>query len=319
MDQLEDQDGITAYHGSPYDFQRFDLSKIGTGEGAQSFGHGLYFAEAEPTAISYRDRLAKEGPTSGNTIADEFAIHPDWQKTMSEEDIADHLEDVKRKAEKIFFEGGKQKYLFSDNSILTDEGDHFRAGQKEKGHMYEVSIKAHPDHFLDWDKPIRDQKHFLAPILEKFGGEQSVRDAYAAWDKLNNDLVVNGQVVDRTPGHPLWQEYDRLTSLGPDRAKIRLGVLLDALDKEEAKPEKYRPESTLTRKGEDLWHAISQMHKNNEVASNMLRELGIPGIKYLDAGSRPRGIEKGSRNYVVFDDKLVTTKRKYARGGIVNA
>ena len=30
--------GIKAYHGSPYDFDRFDLSKIGTGEGAQSYG-----------------------------------------------------------------------------------------------------------------------------------------------------------------------------------------------------------------------------------------------------------------------------------------
>src|SRR5258706_8248564 len=33
---------ITAYHGSPHDFDRFDLSRIGTGEGAQAYGHGLY-------------------------------------------------------------------------------------------------------------------------------------------------------------------------------------------------------------------------------------------------------------------------------------
>ena len=35
--------GIRAYHGSPYDFPAFDISKIGTGEGAQAYGHGLYF------------------------------------------------------------------------------------------------------------------------------------------------------------------------------------------------------------------------------------------------------------------------------------
>jgi hypothetical protein len=29
-------------HGSPYDFERFDLSKIGTGEGAQAYGHGSF-------------------------------------------------------------------------------------------------------------------------------------------------------------------------------------------------------------------------------------------------------------------------------------
>ncbi len=37
--------GIKAYHSSPYDFDKFDLKKIGTGEGAQVYGHGLYFAE----------------------------------------------------------------------------------------------------------------------------------------------------------------------------------------------------------------------------------------------------------------------------------
>lgn len=47
--------GIIAYHGSPHSFDKFDLSKIGTGEGAQAYGHGLYFAESEPVARSYRD------------------------------------------------------------------------------------------------------------------------------------------------------------------------------------------------------------------------------------------------------------------------
>ena len=41
---------IKAYHGSPYDFDKFDLSKIGTGEGAQAYGHGLYFAEEPAVA-----------------------------------------------------------------------------------------------------------------------------------------------------------------------------------------------------------------------------------------------------------------------------
>ena len=40
-----------------------------------------------------------------------------------------------------------------------------------------------------------------------------------------------------------------------------------------------------------------------------LKDAGIPGIKYLDAGSRTKG--NGSRNYVVFDDKLIDIIRKY--------
>src|SRR5262245_55536961 len=34
--------GLTAYHGSPHSFDAFDIGKIGTGEGAQAYGHGLY-------------------------------------------------------------------------------------------------------------------------------------------------------------------------------------------------------------------------------------------------------------------------------------
>jgi len=57
--------GIRAYHGSPYSFDQFRTSQIGTGEGNQAFGHGLYFADAEKTAKSYRDegvfQKAQEG------------------------------------------------------------------------------------------------------------------------------------------------------------------------------------------------------------------------------------------------------------------
>ena len=47
--------GMTVWHGSPYKFAKFDASKIGTGEGAQAFGHGLYVAEnpkVNPDAIT---------------------------------------------------------------------------------------------------------------------------------------------------------------------------------------------------------------------------------------------------------------------------
>jgi hypothetical protein len=48
---------------------------------------------------------------------------------------------------------------------------------------------------------------------------------------------------------------------------------------------------------------------SDAVKSRALLEKGIPGIKYLDGGSRTAG--EGSRNYVVFDDKLVEILRKY--------
>lgn len=55
-------------------------------------------------------------------------------------------------------------------------------------------------------------------------------------------------------------------------------------------------------------------HEMMNEASAALREAGIPGIKYLDQGSRGAG--EGSRNYVVFDDSLVEILRKYGLAGL---
>ena len=49
----------SAWHGSPHDFVEFLLSAIGTGEGAQAHGWGLYFAKNRRTSEGYKKRLAK--------------------------------------------------------------------------------------------------------------------------------------------------------------------------------------------------------------------------------------------------------------------
>lgn len=47
----------TVWHGSPHKFDKFDASKIGAGEGAQAYGHGLYLAEDRGIADVYRKKL----------------------------------------------------------------------------------------------------------------------------------------------------------------------------------------------------------------------------------------------------------------------
>ncbi len=58
---------IKAYHGSPHDFDKFSTENIGTGEGAQAYGHGLYFAEREGTAEAYK--------TSGKTKGSMYEVN----------------------------------------------------------------------------------------------------------------------------------------------------------------------------------------------------------------------------------------------------
>ena len=57
--KLNGKDGYAqaAWHGSPHDFDEFDLGAIGSGEGNQAHGWGLYFAKNKKIAENYRDIL----------------------------------------------------------------------------------------------------------------------------------------------------------------------------------------------------------------------------------------------------------------------
>ena len=52
-----------AWHGTPYDFDTFDLSGIGSGEGNQAHGWGLYFAQDREVSEAYKQILGDKGST----------------------------------------------------------------------------------------------------------------------------------------------------------------------------------------------------------------------------------------------------------------
>lgn len=236
-DMVTKPKGITAYHGSPHDFDKFSLDKIGTGEGAQAYGHGLYFAEAEPVARMYRDQLSGAIPddvrgalntvdnlgfnSPGTALANARA-HSDW---MTRWDVDPARSSQEAAAAEII-----NRHL-----------------EKPRGRMYEVNIKAEPEQFLDWDKPIGQQA-------------SHVRDRLAPFELSDDAKSFN----------------------------ILQGIA-----------EKLRVDNKITP-GRDLG-----MHVSDE-----LRGAGLPGIRYLDQGSRNAG--DGTYNYVVFDDNLIDIMRKYA-------
>jgi hypothetical protein len=86
--------GIKAFHGSPHDFDRFDLSKIGTGEGAQSYGYGLYFAENPAVAESYRNYAAARGRMYEVNINADHEHFLDWDKPFNKQ--SEHVQKVLR-------------------------------------------------------------------------------------------------------------------------------------------------------------------------------------------------------------------------------
>lgn len=79
-----------AYHGSPYTFERFDLGEIGTGEGEQAHGWGLYFAKNREIAENYRDVLGvnSEEVIIGN-VKYKTNEDGDWYNEKTGEVLAD--------------------------------------------------------------------------------------------------------------------------------------------------------------------------------------------------------------------------------------
>jgi hypothetical protein len=178
--------GIKAYHGSPHDFDAFDLSKIGTGEGAQAYGHGLYFAESEPTARFYRDNLSDLKPRALEGNPD--LTLPSWvAKTVESRnpvaindmrtDFQGRLADMKRQlADPNVMQPWNIEANIPGIENILKALDHVEAGAKltPPGRMYEVNINADPSQFLDWDKPLSQQSEQVRSLLQQSAPPQGL-------------------------------------------------------------------------------------------------------------------------------------------------
>lgn len=161
-DDVRIDNPIIGYHGSPHEFSRFDLSKIGTGEGAQAYGHGSYIAENEGVARDYRDTLSsnfkyyKQKPI-GEIIPDD----PLQAKIILEMQKMGANADVVNAADRVHY---KEQQNWSRLRDARDAVSRDLSKDPSKGHMYEVAIHARPEEFLDWDKPLNEQ----APHIQEF-------------------------------------------------------------------------------------------------------------------------------------------------------
>jgi hypothetical protein len=249
---------IKAFHGSPHDFEKFDTSKIGTGEGAQAYGHGLYFAEKEGTAKAYRDNFQSFKDAAVQLTTGERLNVPTWvQARMDDGRVDSVIADFSNRLQEMRSTQAQhlQPWLVDEQITNTERilkaAHAFKAGQAKTvpaAHMYEVAIDADPDQFLDWDAPLRQQS-------------ESVKQA------IQREWLAHPEIDASQTGRQIYQKT------------------ADSLP--------------LKVKRTDAAGLVSQQ----------LKDAGIPGIKYLDSGSRAAG--EGSRNYVVFDDKLVSILKKY--------
>lgn len=304
-DENKNQQGITAYHGSPHDFDQFDTSKIGTGEGAQRYGHGLYFAEHEPIAKGYRDKLS-------NYISDEMlqtyfkpgSIIPGYGGM---DKILNY--DPEKKlvtAQGIDPQGNlsgpiRRHGTMPDLKELNEEFKRRGLDPYAPGHMYEVAIDAHPDHFLDWDKPLSEQSfHIGKSIFDARKDNPTLFNVFKP--HLEKDSTGMGFYQSLATQHP--NGYQGATDF-LQRAGIKGIKYQDAGSRGAGQYDLH-----VMYKGKPHSDPIPMMDKAQ--AEHHAKEYQAKGY---DTEVKPRG----THNYVVFDHNRVKVKRRYKKGGRIDA
>tara|TARA_R110000851_G_scaffold92353_1_gene201525 strand:+ start:677 stop:4198 length:3522 start_codon:yes stop_codon:yes gene_type:complete len=155
--------GIEAYHGSPYDFDKFKTEAIGTGEGAQAYGQGLYFAESEDVARGYRDQLTKPRVQRAQKLLSDSGNDVDLAIENAKKEI-DRLKSLDLTPETG---SSKRESLISLQEEKIAELTKLKnTGQMSKGSMYKANIDADPDELIDWDELIDEQPKKIMDKLQ---------------------------------------------------------------------------------------------------------------------------------------------------------
>lgn len=130
----------TVWHGSPHKFNKFDSSKMGTGEGAQAYGDGIYTAEAQGVGEGYRKTL------SGGDL--------------TPQELQEQIRRAKYLANTTTNEMARQGYLNAIKQLEENGG--------KQGYLYKVDLSDNAiARMLDWDKPISEQPQAVRDALAK--------------------------------------------------------------------------------------------------------------------------------------------------------
>jgi len=244
----------TVWHGSPHKFDKFDSSKIGTGEGAQAYGHGLYLAESPEVSKSYMRTQMGNAPEleqmalragaskdAANTIAGWY------HQTKDAKGLDKFLSAMREPAPSPYIQQFRDG-IVKEEPALRKAWESFT----DPGQLYKVDLPdEHIAKMLDWDKPLSQQPANIQSWL---------KDAYNPYRKQLTALDVGGN---EPTGNLIMNRLQQLMAEG--------------------------------KKSDAFTNSANYGSAN---ASRELADYGIPGIRYLDGGSRGAGA--GSSNFVVF-------------------
>ena len=317
----------SVYHGSPHKFDEFSLDAIGTGEGAQAHGWGLYFAGNKDVSEGYRQKLLLNGSFGTkydikingkpadtkirSYILNNFstrAINNIIEKPSSfKEEVKDYVDvlelDIERTdkwlqtwRDAIDLIDKNPKMSITEFSNSIDKNDKYRF----KYIIQDAKNKAKNENRRATIKDVKNStKEFLQPHQERIDKE---REQLKKLSEIDNIEIKKseGQLyeVDIPENDVLLDENKSFLEQSEKVQK----ALLELAKKEVNAP--YGFERSLSElDARQIYNRLSNAFHGAKNASLKLNEYGIKGITY-------DGIRDG-RCYVIFDDKAVKIIEKY--------
>ena len=314
---------VSAWHGSPHFFDRFSTKNIGTGEGAQAFGWGLYFTDIESIAKHYAS--LKVNAFKGNTIPSESEA-----KILKE----------------YYGESLIQNYLNTTTTYpqgsfiyLPDKGDVSRYFQQngnqwdyiEERYVEEENDEGEIEEYQEILKTPAKAQDFLVNMVRTEYSEQLISGILTSRNLYKVSLHQG-----KTPDQYTWLEWDKPVSedvvdklkdslsgqMGMGNEYELFSEGLDSFYVQGTGRDLYNYVSWFFREGnkqqlldsQELPDFIPDIREKNadKEASLLLLEAGIDGIKY-PAESISRGATSDTArgfNYVVFDENAITIEEQ---------
>lgn len=290
----------SAWHGSPHDFDTFDLGAIGTGEGNQVHGWGLYFAKDKKVSKQYKDVLSK---LQGSNKSSLFKVEiPNETELLPEQYPISGYSRYVRDSLKNGLHKMSDEQLERFTSLLIKYHKDSIIGDKwvnKYTHFIDMGYIISELH--NKNKTINDinkiQKRNVNRFLKSVGIDENI-DTIAGNEALLEDVYKKFR-------YDLYPQYEKEKQLEREREeKVISNVKTDV----------YGALEKTNIVGKQLYsflsHALGNdehfnLHnvKNAKKASEFLNSIGIKGI-YYDG-------EQDGRCYVVFDDKAIKVIEKY--------
>ena len=280
-----------AWHGSPHNFDEFDLGAIGSGEGNQVHGWGLYFAKDKKVSDLYRSELSLIHGVDKGTL---FKVDIPDTKTMideqqslnvlskeTKENLNAAINALPEQEKEVFINEYTNSPLF--NHYAKKEIDELDSKFNQLDDEYRLLKDKYLDEFLKEDLNTITQRN-LNRLSEKYN-----IDLNALKENPNTIKDIKNQL------DTMW--FNALVELGTTKEKYR-----------ESYWGKYKKDfSALLNdsgiNGRDFYLALSKALGSAKQASVHLNEYGVKGITYIGA--------QDGRCYVVFNDKAIKVIQKY--------